>query len=108
MQKTPKSTKRTATNQKRAIEIREAANGDVPTADLEFMNQQQLAMGKMANAVAQMQVDQAANDEIGRNQMRADVVMAIGELKNAQHKAHERERMQAEVAKVHQDRSAAD
>ena len=51
-------------NQKRAIEIREAANGDVPTADLEFMNQQQMAMGKMANAVQQMQVDQAANDEV--------------------------------------------
>ena len=45
-------------NMKRAIEIREAANGDVPTADLEFMNRQQMAMGHMANAVHQMQVDQ--------------------------------------------------
>ena len=72
------------------------------------MNQQQLAMGNMANAVQQMQVDQAANDEVHRNQMRADVVMAIGEMKDAQHKARERERMQAEVAKQHQDRNAAD
>jgi hypothetical protein len=93
---------------KRAIEIREAANGDVPTADLEFMNRQQMAMGQMANVVQQMQVDQQANDQIHREQMRADVVMAMNDMRDAQHKAQERERMQQEVARRHEDRNAAD
>jgi len=40
--------------------------------------------------------------------MRADVVMAMNDMRDAQHKAQERERMQVEVARQHQDRNAAD
>ena len=49
---------------KRAAEIREAANNGAPTADLEFLNRHQMAMGQMANALAQMHEQQQQNDEV--------------------------------------------
>ena len=63
-------------NIKRTVEIREAASSGAPTVDLEFLNRQQMAMGLMANVIARMQEQQAANDQVIHNRMRNDVQRA--------------------------------
>ena len=96
------------TNIKRTVEIREAANRDVPTADLDFMNRQQQAMGQMANAIQALQAQQDANDEIMRNRMRAEYAEALDHMMLQQHRAQEEARMHAEFTRRHVDRMAVD
>ena len=90
-------------NIKRTVEIREAANSDMPTVNLEFLNRQQMAMGQMANVIQQMQEQQAANDEVIRNGVRADVSVMIDSLRRGQHEQHERDRMMQAVQERHLD-----
>ena len=95
-------------NIKRTVEIREAANSGMPTANLEFLNRQQMAMGQMANVIQQMQAQQAANDEVIRNGVRADVSVMIYSLRRGQHELHERDRMMQAVQERHLDIQAED
>ena len=66
-----------------------------------------MAMGQMANAMAQMQAQQQANDEVIRNGMQADVAIMLNGVAQAHRQAMERQRMQQEVAQRHLDMAAA-
>jgi hypothetical protein len=93
---------------KRGVEIREAANAGLPTADLEFFQQHLQQQRNIQEVLQQQQNNFDALDQAMRNGMRGDVEVMLNTLAQSVQDQRRRDRIAQEVLQKHVDVAAED